>query len=191
MALAKKVNPKGGPSLGIGLWFNYDNVFQGFTITPGFGIGADFGGVVKAATAVEDDPSVECDGRPKAVSSRVPNAAIPKPSPNLGPKTFIQKIDYGGGFLNHQKVVNKAPRPDLVRICLENYTGQPKAITHAVRGINPLTAPSSGSRSCANFSAKLRLHFSFVDRGMVKKRDVMSLSHYAGDIVVFEWLRDY
>ncbi|MCA9472257.1 MAG: hypothetical protein MRJ96_15740 [Nitrospirales bacterium] len=57
---------KKGPSLGIGLWFNYDNVFQGFTITPGFGVGADFGGVVKAGTAVQDDPSVECDGRPKA-----------------------------------------------------------------------------------------------------------------------------
>lgn len=184
MAYVGAASLKKGPSLGIGLWFNYNKppVFQGFTITPGFGIGADFGGVVKAATAVQDDPSVECDGRSKP---------SPNPSANIGPKTFIQKIDYGGGFLNHQKVVNKAPRPDLVRICLENYTGQPKAITHAVRGINPLTAPSNGSRSCANFSAKLRLHFSFVDRGVVKKRDVMSLSHYAGDIVVFEWLRDY
>jgi hypothetical protein len=36
-----------------------------------------------------------------------------------------------------------------------------------------------------------RLNFAFVDRGVVKKRDVMTLRHYAGDIVVFEWLRDY
>ena len=72
---------KKGPSLGIGLWFNYSNVFQGFTITPGFGIGADFGGVVKAATAVEDDSSVECDGRRKA--NFVPS---PKSSPGLGSK---------------------------------------------------------------------------------------------------------
>lgn len=88
LALAKKVNLQKGPSLGIGLWFNYDNVFQGFTITPGFGIGVDFGGVVKAATTVEDDPSVECDGRPKTVSSLRPKAASPKSGSNLAPKTF-------------------------------------------------------------------------------------------------------
>ncbi|MEO1573739.1 MAG: LCCL domain-containing protein [Pseudomonadota bacterium] len=54
---------KKGPSLGIGLWFDYDNVFQGFTITPGFGAGVDFGGVVYAGTAVDGDETVGCDGR--------------------------------------------------------------------------------------------------------------------------------
>jgi hypothetical protein len=170
---------KKGPSLGIGLWFDYDNVFQGFTITPGFGVGADFGGVVKATTAVENDASVGCDG------ARLPGLA------SLGPRTHIQQIRYDGGEIRHQKVIGKAPRPDLVRICLENYTGQPKQITHRVAGINPLTAPTNGSRSCANFSASVRLNFAFVDRGIVRKRDVMSLGHYAGDIVVFEWRRDY
>ena len=206
LALAKKVSPKGGPSLGIGLWFNYSKppVFQGFTISPGFGIGVDFGGVVKAGTAVEDDPSVECDGRPKAVSSRRPNAAVPQLGSKLGPKqphsksgskrltkTFIQDINYGGGIIRQQKVSKEGLRPGLVRICLTNLTGQPKAITHGVSGINPLTAPTYKSGSCANFSAKLRLHISFVDRGGIKKRDAMSLSQYAGDIVVFEWLRDH
>ena len=87
--------------------------------------------------------------------------------------------------------MKQAPRPDLVRICLENYTGQPKSLTHNVAGVNPLVAPTNGSRSCANFSASLRLNFAFVDRGVVKRRDAMSLQRYAGDIVVFEWRRDY
>jgi hypothetical protein len=56
---------KKGPSIGIGLWFDYDQVFQGFTISPGFGVGADFGGVVFAGTAVDGDESIGCDGRPK------------------------------------------------------------------------------------------------------------------------------
>lgn len=54
---------KKGASISVGLWFNYDNIFQGFTITPNFGVGADFGGLVKATTAVEGDDSVGCDGR--------------------------------------------------------------------------------------------------------------------------------
>ncbi len=93
LALAKKVSVKGGPSLGIGLWFNYSKppVFQGFTITPEFGIGADFGGVVKAATAVENDPDVECDGRPTVSSSRRPNAAVPKLGSKLGAKPSHSK----------------------------------------------------------------------------------------------------
>ena len=179
MAYVGAASLKKGPSLGIGLWFGYDNVFQGFTITPGFGIGADFGGLVRGTTAVQDDPSVGCDGSP-----------IPSPKP-LGPKTPIQQIGYAGGVIQHSKVVGKAPRPNLVRICLENHTGQPKSLTHDVAGINPLTAPTNGSRSCANFASNLRLTFSFVDRGTVKKHDAMSLQRYAGDIVVFEWLRDY
>jgi len=60
---------KKGVSIAVGLWFNYENEFQGFTISPSFGVGADFGGLVKATTAVEGDDSVECDGRPKATIS--------------------------------------------------------------------------------------------------------------------------
>jgi hypothetical protein len=174
-----KTDLKKGPSIGVGLWFDYSNVFQGFTISPGFGVGADFGGVVRASTAVENDATVTCDGSP-----------TPKLTP-LGPKTHVQQITYDGGSIRHQKVVRKAPRPDLVRICLENHTGQPKEIIYEVAGINTLSAPTNGSRSCANFSTNLRLNFAFVDRGVIKKHDVMSLKHYAGDIVVFEWLRDY
>ena len=64
-----------GPSLAIGLWFDYNNVFQGFTITPGFGVGVDFGGVVYAGTAVDGDESVGCDGRPVTVA-QTPSAAF-------------------------------------------------------------------------------------------------------------------
>ncbi len=190
LALAKKIS-KGGPSLGIGLWFNYSKppVFQGFTITPGFGIGVDFGGVIKAGTAVEDDPTVECDGRPTG-SNLGPKTAILKPRLKLAQKTILQKIDYGSGFLRQQKVSKKAPQSDLVRICLENYTEQPKAITHGIPGIHPLTTMTKGSRSCANFSANLRLPMKFIDRGMVKKQDVMSLQYFKGDMVIFEWIRD-
>jgi hypothetical protein len=171
---------KKGPSIGVGLWFDYHNVFQGFTITPGFGVGADFGGLIKATTAVEGDPTVGCDGRP----------VQPGTSGSLGPKTHIQQITYAGGVIAHGTVANGAPRPDLVRVCLENSTGYAKSITHNVRGVNPLVAPTNGSKSCANFSASLRLNLAFVDRGVVKRRDAMSLQRYAGDTVVFEWQRD-
>ena len=46
------VSMKKGPSLGVALWFDYNNVFLGFTITPGFGVGADFGGVIYAGYGV-------------------------------------------------------------------------------------------------------------------------------------------
>ena len=74
------------PSIGVGLWFDYNNVFQGFTITPGFGVGADFGGVIRATTAVQNDDALGCDGRPvlaaapgapgqRRISSRSPTPA--------------------------------------------------------------------------------------------------------------------
>ncbi len=72
--LARK-NPFGkeaGPSIAVGLWFSYPNKndpnsrdeFQGFTITPGYGVGADFVGLNYATTAVDGDDTVTCDGRP-------------------------------------------------------------------------------------------------------------------------------
>jgi hypothetical protein len=72
LGLAKK-NPFGkGASVAVGLWFSYPNKndpnsrdeFQGFTITPGYGVGADFVGLNYATTAVDGDDTVTCDGRP-------------------------------------------------------------------------------------------------------------------------------
>jgi hypothetical protein len=67
VALAmKKPSLEKGPSFAIGLWFNYDDEFQGFTLTPGFAIGADFiSVVVYASTAVDGDDTVRCDGQTK------------------------------------------------------------------------------------------------------------------------------
>jgi hypothetical protein len=62
----KKASLEKGPSFGIALWFDYRNTFQGFTLTPGFGVGADFVSVlVYATTAVDGDETVQCDGRRK------------------------------------------------------------------------------------------------------------------------------
>jgi hypothetical protein len=36
----------------------------------------------------------------------------------------------------------------------------------------------------------MRLNYDYVDREVSVKTDAMSLSHYAGDIVLFEWLGD-
>ena len=70
---AKKPPAKGKPkkglekglSLTVGLWFDYDNVFQGFTFTPAVGVGANLGGIVYASTAVDGDDTIQCDGSPK------------------------------------------------------------------------------------------------------------------------------
>ncbi|WP_230970438.1 hypothetical protein [Nitrogeniibacter aestuarii] len=56
---------KPGWDVGVTLWFGNDNVFQGFTLTPSVGAGADLGGVVWATTSVQDDPDVACDGTPR------------------------------------------------------------------------------------------------------------------------------
>ncbi len=75
MALLEK-NPFGkGPDVAVGLWWTppakddppgTPDTFAGFTITPGFGVGADFVGLNFVTTAVDGDETVECDGSPKS-----------------------------------------------------------------------------------------------------------------------------
>jgi hypothetical protein len=67
VALARK-KPKldKGASLAVALWFDYKNVFQGFTLTPGVSAGADYAGIVYATTAEDGDDTVQCNGRPIA-----------------------------------------------------------------------------------------------------------------------------
>jgi hypothetical protein len=62
---AKKPSLGKGVNFTIGLWFDYANVFQGFTLTPGLGVGANYGGLVYATTAVDGDDTLQCDGRAK------------------------------------------------------------------------------------------------------------------------------
>lgn len=42
---------KKGGSLAVGLWFDYEGNFKGFTVTPTVGVGIDFGGYARATTA--------------------------------------------------------------------------------------------------------------------------------------------
>jgi len=93
---------KPGLDVGIGMWFDYKNVFQGFTITPNVGAGVDFGGLVKAGTVVDGDPSVDCQGNPKSAGQRpLPVQPIqPDVLPSNGGVTLYQHCDYQGYSLH-------------------------------------------------------------------------------------------
>lgn len=189
-SLANMVKP--GLDVGVTLWFGYDNVFQGFVLTPSVGAGIDFGGVVWATTAVQDDPTVGCDGAPiHAGTQPAPPTGGIKPIFGSG-EQFIQDIAYTNGAIHgsirqsqtRDAVADKA----LTRVCVVNSTATPKRITHSASGVNHLVADSEGSESCANFPARTRLNFSFVDDGKVVRSDAMNLDAYAGSLVRFEWL---
>jgi len=88
---------KKGPDVGIALWFDYDELFQGFTLTPGLGVGADFGGLVKAGTVVEDDPTVNCDGSPRTTTRAAPRSQnASQTAAAHGAVTFYQDCGYQG-----------------------------------------------------------------------------------------------
>lgn len=190
-SLANMIKP--GWDVGVALWFGYDNVFQGFTLTPSVGAGVDFGGVVWATTAVQDDPSVGCDGAPIHAGTQPP----PPPTGGIKPifgggEQFVQDIAYTNGAIHGTirqfQTKGAAARKTLTRVCVVNSTGTPKSMTHAVAGVNPLTTDKPGSESCANFPSHTRLTFDFVDNGKVVKSDAMNLSAYTGSLVRFEWL---
>lgn len=186
---------KAGPDMGVAMWFGYDNVFQGFTLTPGVSAGIDFGGISWATTAVKDDPSVDCKGNPENGNTVAPppsNGLIPPPF--LQHRTFIQDIKYSAGSrsgtVRHWKVDGGAKNSSITRVCLVNETNNPKVLAHHVRGVNNMSAPDKGSQSCANLSSSMRFVFQFTDRGTNVRSDAMNLSAYAGDIVIFQWLAD-
>lgn len=176
--------------MGIALWFGYDGSFQGFTITPGAGLGADIGGVVYATIAVQDDPNVNCDGTPIRGSPVTPSGnAISAPF-GRKPQIYIQDSHYSGTNGNcvsrHQKVPGGAKNRNFTRICLTNSTGNPKSLNYNVCGVNPLNTVRRGDQSWANFPSNMHLTFAFADRRQTVKRDAMNLSAYAGDIVTFQ-----
>ena len=107
---AMKLKP--GLDIGIGLWFDYNNVFQGFTITPTWGASVSLlpGTYVRATTAVQDDPTVKCDGSPEtAVASQ----------PFDGLMGEVQRIAAQKAFANGHQIV-------FFEGC--NYTGRRIAI---------------------------------------------------------------
>ena len=177
---------KPGFDVGVALWFDYDNVFQGFSLTPNLGAGADVGGVVKATTSVQDDPRVNCDGTP-ARGGVTPRPVVVQPSG--GQLTYIQDIRVGRNVLRHSRIIGGASSRAVTRVCLRNRTNRGKQLQYRVNGVNPLNAATPGSQSCANFPSSMRLNYAYVDvGGPAVKNDAMNLSGYAGDIVVFEWL---
>ncbi|MEM9725419.1 MAG: hypothetical protein AAF909_08155 [Pseudomonadota bacterium] len=171
---------KPGLDVGVALWFDYRNVFQGFTITPNVGAGVDFGGLVKAGTLVDGDPNVNCDGSPKRAADRGRRPA---------PETLVQTLRHGGGMIRHTKIDGGASSQGVTRVCLRNRTTRQKSLRYQFGRINPLIVPPRGRMSCANFPSNRRLNFNWVDNGRVVKRDGMNLGAYAGDVVIFDWRR--
>lgn len=172
---------KPGLDVGITLWFGHNRTFQGFTITPSVGAGVDFGGLVKAGTLVQDDPNVNCDGKPK-------NQSVSAQKSPTTPK-FIQNIRMGRGLVRHTEVPGGARKKSITRVCLKNQTSRLKGLNYDFGRINPLKAAPKGGVSCANFPSNRRLNFHWVDNGRVVKKDGMSLAAYAGDTVIFDWKR--
>ena len=75
------------------------------------------------------------------------------------------------------------------RVCLVNLGNAPRAFTHAVTGINPLTT-TPGTQSCANFSSDARVAYGMVDGvepATPSRAMVMSLGAFAGGTVTFVW----
>ena len=151
-----------GLDVGVTLWFGYDNVFQARADAE-CGRGIDFGGVVLATTAVQDDP----DGNVMAHRSMPARSQRCRPEalPIFGSaEQFIQDIAYTNGAI-HGKASDVADprccccRQELTRRVV-NSTATPKRITHSASGVNHL-APE-GKESCANFLARTRLNFSFL-----------------------------
>lgn len=181
----KKAFKATGGSFNVGLWFDYADRFQGFTITPGVGVGLDFGGVLYASTAVEDDPDATCEGGAVNPPPAPPPAVTVDNALHLGQRRHVQNIALGSGHIRHERIDTILPA-GRARVCLINSTRRVKALTHAVAGINPLVA-RPGKSSCATFSSTIRLNFNFVDDGRVIKKDGMNMGYYDRDIVVFDW----
>jgi len=173
---------KPGLDVGIGLWFDYHDVFQGFTITPSVGAGVDFGGLVKAGTLVDGDPNVNCDGRPV-------NATVLPRRPELTmPKVFMKTMRFGASTLQHSRIPNSV-KPGYARVCLQNMTSTPKSLEYRLRGINPLRVAPNGGQSCATMPANFRLEYTYNDNGRVVKKSGMSMAYYDGQVVHFRWDR--
>ena len=170
---------KPGLEIGITLWFDYDNIFHGFTITPNVGAGGDFGGFVKADTLVHDDPAVNCDGTAK-------DRVIPK-SDFGGHQTFIQNYQVAGGLVRHTKVDGGTNNNAITRVCLGNQTSRAKGLDYNVGRIKPLKVGAKSGFVCADFPSNQRLNFDWGDNGRAGKKDGMSLRHNAGDTVIFDW----
>jgi hypothetical protein len=126
--------------------------------------------------------------------------------PAANSRELVKRIGYSNGQVSYFRTTNSAAVPrDKVRICLENNTGQPKAMfwTKAAQpvatigvfsqpgAIGPLVTKRNGDRSCANFNLNQRVEWGFFDRGNLKKSDGMNLGNVDRTLIEFIWVRDY
>lgn len=105
---------------------------------------------------------------------------------------YIQTIDVTsrlGGSQMDQIYNAGTGASNITRVCMINLGSVSRSFTHAVPGVNALSAPSGG-QSCANFSADSRVAFGMVD-GVEPATPgvamVMSLGAFAGGTVTFLW----
>ena len=115
-------------------------------------------------------------------------------APQPGAREFVKPITYANGQVSYFRTLNSSEvKPNHFRICLENNTGQPKAMvwSKVQSGVSNLNAPKNGSRSCASFNLNQRLEWVFYDRLMPKKADAMNVGGIGGTLIEFIWVRDY
>jgi hypothetical protein len=129
-------------------------------------------------------------GAASATSGALGGAA-PTPGQGFQPG-YIQTIDVTSrlGASQMDQIYNAGTgASNITRVCMVNLGSVSRSFTHAVPGVNALSAPSGG-QSCANFSADSRVAFGMVD-GVEPATPgvamVMSLGFFAGGTVTFLW----
>lgn len=117
----------------------------------------------------------------------------PTPAP-ASSRSYVKNIQYAKGDISYFRT-NDAPNvaANNVRICLENNTGQPKAMlwSRIQSGVNHPQVPKNGSRSCVTLGTNQRIEWAFLDRGFPVKTEGMNLQSFGGSLVEFIWVRDY
>ncbi len=127
---------------------------------------------------------------PQDTRVEVPPQQAPQPV-----RSLVKRITYSGGQVSYFRTSNspEVAQSNMVRICLENNTGQPKSMrwTRNPSNVGDLVTRSNGARSCADIHRSHRVEWGFYDRGGLKKSEGMNLSSFGGQLVEFIWVRDY
>lgn len=109
-------------------------------------------------------------------------------------RKFVKTIKYSKGDISYFRTSN-APNvaANKMRICFENNTGQPKRMqwTKIQSGVNNVSVPKNGSRSCVTLNTNQRIEWLFYDRMLPVKPEGMNLQSFGGSLVEFIWVRDY
>lgn len=78
---------------------------------------------------------------------------------------------------------------DKMRLCLVGRTAGSKIMswTRIQAGVNPLTVPKKGARSCATLNINQRIEWIFMSMPLGMKNDAMNLNSFGGTLVEFIW----